>query len=88
PVYPTIAVEDIPHILEVFQESGVSELWIDKLNLKPGIWENLQHTLKQDRWRQQVFAHNIMEDKEYYPLLRQAILKEANERKMLVIDAF
>ena len=88
PVYPTLTTEDIPHILDVFQASGVSELWIDTLNLKPGIWENIQKTVIQDPRIHQVFVKNILEKKDYYTILRDATLKGAAERKMRVIDAF
>jgi DNA repair photolyase len=88
PVYPTIAAEDIPHILNVFQASGVSELWVDRLNLKPGIWENVQKTVMQDQRMHQFFVHNILEHKDYYRILREAVFKGAAERKMQVIDAF
>jgi DNA repair photolyase len=88
PVYPTIAAEDIPHILDVFQASGVSELWIDRLNLKPGIWENVQKTIVQDQRMHHLFVQNILEKKDYYRTLREAIFKGAAERKIQVIDAF
>jgi DNA repair photolyase len=88
PVYPTLSTEDIPHILDLFQASGVSELWIDTLNLKPGIWENIQKTVMQDQRIHQLFVQNILEKKEYYRIVRNATLKAALERKMHVIDAF
>ena len=88
PVYPTITAEDIPQILNAFQASGVSELWIDSLNLKPGIWESIQKTVMRDQHIQQLFVRNIREKKEYYRILRDATLKGAAERKMRVIDAF
>lgn len=88
PVYPTITAEDIPHILDVFLESGVSELWVDRLNLKPGIWENIKTTVMQDQRMHHLFVQNILEKKDYYRVLREAIVKGAAERKMKVIDAF
>jgi DNA repair photolyase len=88
PVYPTIEVKDIPHILDVFQASGVTELWIDTLNLKPGIWDNIQHTVMQDQRTYRLFVKNILEEKDYYRILRDAILTSARERNIRVIDAF
>jgi DNA repair photolyase len=41
PVYPSIKIEDLPNIIDVFMDHGVSEIMVDKLNLKPGILENL-----------------------------------------------
>jgi len=88
PVYPTIAAEDIPRILDVFQASGVSELWIDTLNLKPGIWENIQKTVIQNHRIHQLFVKNVLENKDYYRILRDEILKGGKERGIHVIDAF
>jgi len=88
PVYPTIEVKDIPHILDTFQASGVSELWIDRLNLKPGIWENIQRAVMQDQRMRQAFLHHVIENSDYYPMLREAILRGCKERDMRVIDAF
>jgi DNA repair photolyase len=88
PVYPTLTIEDIPEILDIFQASGVSELWIDTLNLKPGIWENIQKTVIQDQRMYHLFVQNVLEQKEHYRMLRDATLKGAQERKMQVIDAF
>jgi DNA repair photolyase len=88
PVYPTLTTEDIPHILDVFQASGVSELWIDTLNLKPGIWENIQKTVIQDPRVHQLLVKNILEKKDHYRILRDTIIKGGTERCMRVIDAF
>lgn len=88
PVYPTITPENIPHILDVFQESGVSELWIDRLNLKPGIWENIQKTMARNQRIYQSFEKNVLEQKDYYKRVRDEIIKCSKERNMRVIDAF
>lgn len=88
PVYPTISVEEIPHILDTFQESGVSELWIDRLRLKPGIWESIQKNMVHTQEMSRVFFKNIFENKDYYRTIREEILKRGNERNLRIIDAF
>lgn len=88
PVYPTLTTEDIPHILDLFQASGVTELWIDTLNLKPGIWDNIKHSVIQDQRTYRLFVKNILEEKDHYRILRDAILTSAEERNIRVIDAF
>jgi DNA repair photolyase len=88
PVYPTISVEDIPCILDTFQASGVSEFWIDRLNLKPGIWDNIQKTLTQNPKMLQLFRKNVLGNKDYYKTVREEILKCGKERNMTIIDAF
>jgi DNA repair photolyase len=88
PVYPTIEVEDVPYILDVFQASGVSELWVDRLNLKPGIWDNIQTTVKSDQRMRLAFVRTVVEKKDSYTHLRDAIHTGCRERHMQMIDAF
>ena len=88
PVYPTIMVEDIPHILDAFQLAGVSELWVDRLNLKPGIWEHIEDTVRRDQTTLQLFRKHVLEEKNHYAILRETIQRGAAERAMQVIDAF
>ena len=42
PIYPTIKKQDIPKIIDIFVEYGATEIMYDKLNLKPGIFENIK----------------------------------------------
>jgi DNA repair photolyase len=88
PVYPTITREEIPHILETFKESGVPEIWIDTLNLKPGIWENIQKTLIHHPEMDKIFLKNVLQNKEYYKMIREEILKRGKEGNIKIIDAF
>jgi DNA repair photolyase len=88
PVYPAITDEDIPVILEKFKDSGASEIWIDRLNLKPGIWESISKILKQHHEMYQVFTKNLFENKDYYPQLRQKLHQEGKARGLKIIDAF
>jgi len=41
PIYPNIKIEDIPNIIDTFIKYNAKEIMIDKLNLKPGIKENI-----------------------------------------------
>jgi len=42
PVYPTIKVENLKEIIDIFVENGAKEIMLDKFNLKPGIFEILE----------------------------------------------
>lgn len=88
PIYPTTPKEEIPNILDVLKETGVQEVWIDRLRLKPGIWENISITLQQYPEIMRVFSTQVFTDKTYYSIIREEILKEAKERNLKVIDAF
>jgi DNA repair photolyase len=88
PLYPTTSLEEIPSILDTFQESGATEIWIDSLRLKPGIWGNIQKALKQNQEMLQVFSKNVFENKEYYLNIREEIQKRGKERNLKIVDAF
>jgi DNA repair photolyase len=88
PVYPTTSLESIPSILDTFRESGATEIWIDMLRLKPGIWENVQKRLKWDQEVFRVFSKNVFKNKEYYQNIREEIRKRGKERNLKILDAF
>ena len=88
PVYPTITADDIPRILEVFSKSGVSEIWIDRLNLKPGIWETMQRSLQSNQKLLRIFSERLGNPAEYYTTIREQIRKKAAEHHLKIIDAF
>ena len=88
PIYPTISLEEIPSILDTFRESGATEIWIDMLRLKPGIWENIQKELQQNQRVFQIFSKHIFETKNYYMNIREEIRKKGKERNLKILDAF
>ena len=88
PIYPTISIDDIPKMIDTFIESGVSKIWIDSLNLKPGISENVKQTISDNKEMYTVFLKNVFEDKEYYKSLSEEILKIGKERNIKIIDVF
>jgi DNA repair photolyase len=88
PVYPTITIEDIPHILDTFKEVNIKEIWIDKLNLKPGVWENIQKILRTNQDLYRVFSKNILENNHYYQTIREETHHEGKKRNLQIIDAF
>lgn len=88
PVYPTTSKEEIPQILDTFRGAGATEIWIDLLRLKSGIWENIKNTLKQNQEIFRVFSKNVLEDKDYYRNIREEIHKKGREYNLKIIDAF
>jgi DNA repair photolyase len=62
PIYPTIKVEDLSGIIDTFIQNGVTEVMLDKFNIKPGIWDilesafpNHKHLVKDDSYFKQIF---------------------------------
>jgi DNA repair photolyase len=88
PVYPTTTVDEIPRILDTFKELGVQEIWIDILRIKPGIWENIQKKLIQNKEMIRTFSTHMFEKKNYYRNIREEIRKKGKERNLKIIDAF
>ena len=88
PIYPTISIDDIPSIIDRFIESGISKIWIDSLNLKPGIWENVKQNILDNEEMYTVFSKNVFEDKKYYKNIRKEIFKTGEERSIKIVDAF
>jgi DNA repair photolyase len=88
PIYPTTSLEEIPSILDTFRESGATEIWIDMLRLKPGIWENIQKGLLQNQEVFQIFSKHMFENKNYYMNIREEIRKKGKERNLKILDAF
>jgi DNA repair photolyase len=88
PIYSTISIDDIPSIIDRFIESDVSKIWIDSLNLKPGIWENVKQNILDNKEMYTVFSKNMSEDKDYYKKLRDEIFRIGKERNIKIVDAF
>jgi len=88
PIYPTVSIDEIPSIIDTFIEYGASKIWIDSLNLKPGIWENVKQSISDNKKMHIVFSKNIFEDKEYYKNLRTEIFKVGKEKNITIVDAF
>jgi DNA repair photolyase len=87
PIYPTISIENIPMILQVFREYGAQEVMIDRFNLKPGILQEvtkkiLHHSSFPDSCVQR------LTDPEYYIQLQQQIHKSGKQHKLKILDAF
>jgi DNA repair photolyase len=89
PIYPTIKLKNIPTLLDNLIESGASKIWIDSLNLKPGILENIMKTIKHNKEMYTAFSkNNLLKDKHYYQLFRKEVLKIAKEKNIKIVDAF
>jgi DNA repair photolyase len=88
PMYPTITLGEISSFLDTIKEAGVEELWVDRLRLRPGIWENMQKTLQDNKEIFEAFTYHVREEKKDYEVLRENLLKKAKQRNLKLIDAF
>jgi len=88
PVYPTTTKEEVTQILDAIKDAGVQELWLDRLRLKPGIWENIQKRLQEHQEILRIFSTQLFEKETFYGDIRDETQKKGNERKLKIIDAF
>ncbi len=88
PILPSITKDDIPEIIDTFIACDISKIWIDTLNLKPGIWSNIKNRIFQNQDMYKTFLKNIFDDKKHYNELRNEIIKIAKKRNLKIIDAF
>jgi DNA repair photolyase len=80
PIYPTIKVKDIPDIIDTFIDYGAKEIIIDRLNLKPGIKENMSKKFPPYR--------KLIENPTLYHELFNEIHLVCKQRKLKAVNAF
>jgi DNA repair photolyase len=73
PAYPSISLEEVPSLTNTFIKTGAKELVVDRLNLKPGIWENINFALRNNLELFDLFRKN--NNSSYYNQLFSAIEK-------------
>ena len=88
PIYPTISIGDIPRIIDTFIGCGVSEIFIDSLNLKSGIWDSIKKNIFHNQNMYKTYLQNIFENKEFYNSIRNEVLEFSKKRNVKIIDAF
>jgi len=84
PVYPTITPEDLPKIVDIFMENGATEIMIDKFNLKPGVKESVEKTMRSNP----IFLEKFSKYQINYKLQKEKLLEIGKKRKMKIVDAF
>lgn len=88
PILPSISKDDIPEIMDTFIACDISKIWIDSLNLKPGIWSNIKNGIFQNQEMYKAFVKNMYGGKKYYNELRNEIMKISKKSNLKIIDAF
>jgi DNA repair photolyase len=76
PILPYLTEKDLEEIVRTAFELKVDYIWFDKLNLKPGVWENMQKVLEKSypellpRWKEVFFSKS-----DYYDKLKERIIQ-------------
>lgn len=87
PIYPTITVDDVSQIVETFLSLNVSEIMLDRLNLKPGIWENVKKCIN-GHDMEYVFPKTVDELWEHYIRIRDEFIRAGREKSITIVNAF
>ena len=67
PLYPTLNPEEIPEFIDRLSSTGVGTIMVDTLNLKPGIWKDVEAALVDHPDVRDVFYERLFTNKNYYP---------------------
>jgi DNA repair photolyase len=76
PVLPHLTDKDLEELVRTASELKVDYLWFDKLNLKPGVWENMQKILEKSypellpQWKEILFSKS-----DYYDEFRERAMQ-------------
>jgi DNA repair photolyase len=88
PIYPTIKIDDIQHIVKQFSETGTTKLIVDSLHLKRGVWKNLESNLSSHPSTLASFQKNLFENKDYYSAIFGEIERQCKNYKLNFEKAF
>lgn len=88
PLYPTTTPEDLTRLLDALRVLDVNEVWVDKLNNKPGIGEEIDSRLLTLPLVRAAFEEALRSGSSYFPALRQHLREAAHDRGIHIIDAF
>jgi len=80
PIYPTIKVEDLERIIDIFIENGANEIMVDKFNLKPGILQILEKKFPNDI--------DLIKSITHFRQVFEEIRKICNKKNVKTVSAF
>lgn len=84
PIYPTVSLENLSNIIDIFKDNGALEIMIDKFNLKPGVKECVEKTMKSNP----IFLETFSKNQNIYKLQKEKLHEISKKRKIKIIDAF
>jgi len=78
PIYPTVKLNDLDEIINTFIENGAGEIMLDKLNLKPGVKQNVERLLNSD----------ISKELAEFDEIKNRIFEISKKKKIKIVNAF
>ncbi|HEC86796.1 MAG TPA: radical SAM protein, partial [Thermoplasmatales archaeon] len=86
PAYPTIEIDEVEELVEIFYKTGTNTLIVDSLHLKSGVWENLEKNLPNEIVS--IYRKRLLSDKDYYNKLFEKIKRLCQEYDLKFERAF
>jgi DNA repair photolyase len=82
PLLPILEYDHVPAFIEKILNTGVKTVMVDTLNLKPGIWPEIERVLDSRGLIdiKNTIKHRLFKDKMYYPKLFELIKQECERR--------
>jgi DNA repair photolyase len=82
PLLPILDVDEIPGLIHRIGETGVRTVMVDSLNLKPGIWNDMNRALKNEPKIRDIFEQRLFSEKKYYETMFNIIKIECENLKI------
>ncbi|MCK5562127.1 MAG: radical SAM protein [Thermoplasmata archaeon] len=73
PLLPTLELQEVPEMIDAIAATGVGTIMVDTLNLKPGIWSDVEAALVDYPEIRDVFYKRLFVEKDYYRNIFQEI---------------
>ncbi|MEM5790753.1 MAG: radical SAM protein [Candidatus Aenigmatarchaeota archaeon] len=89
PILPYFSDENLEEFFNVAKELEVDTIWVDKLNLKPGIWEKIEKILEENYPElKEKWVEIFFENSDYYKKLKEKIEEICKEKSLNCIFCY
>lgn len=88
PLYPTVSVDSLPDLLDLFVDAKVDEIMIDRFHVKPGLQQQLTTCLQDKPELLSNFSVENLTDKDWFNPIRSFIQGYLKQTDITVVDAF
>ncbi len=88
PILPGVSEADLDELLELIAATGTKMLMADRLRVRPAIWENLRHAMKDRPVLEYAHRRALWEDVEYFPRVLERVRVRCRQLGLTYQDAF
>jgi DNA repair photolyase len=80
PLLPILNTENVSEMISRVADTGVNTIMVDSLNLKPGIWDDINEAFINEPEIKDIFNLRLFSDKNYYKNIFNQIKNECENR--------